>query len=226
MKKTTTILLTVLFFAGLFLAGTATAQKKADKIVLMKTSMGDMKIKLYGETPLHQDNFIKLVNEKFYEGILFHRVIHGFMIQAGDPGSKNAPIEKRLGAGGPGYQIAAEINNKFIHKKGALSAARQGDRVNPQKKSSGSQFYIVHGEELTSKRLESIEQNGSRPKFTAEQKKAYLDLGGTPFLDTQYTVFGEVIEGMDVIDKIAIVDTNAGDRPLKDVKIISITIVE
>ena len=209
--------------AGLLFSESVTAQNQPDKIVLMKTSMGDMKIKLYGETPLHQENFIKLVNEKFYDGILFHRVIHGFMIQAGDPNSKNAAKEVRLGSGGPGYQIPAEIRPSLIHMKGALAAARTN---NPEKKSSGSQFYIIHGTDLTLKRLESLEQTGSHKKFTAEQKKIYVEKGGSPHLDDAYTVFGEVIEGLDVIDKIAVVETGAGDRPLKDVKILSVTVVK
>jgi peptidyl-prolyl cis-trans isomerase B (cyclophilin B) len=170
--------------------------KATETIVLLKTTMGNMKIKLYNETPLHRDNFIKLVNEKFYDGLLFHRVIRGFMIQGGDPNSRNAPAGKQLGTGGPGYTIPAEILPQFKHKKGALAAARMGDQVNPKKESSGSQFYIVHND------------------------------NGTPHLDGAYTVFGEVIEGMDVIDKIASVKTDAADRPVDDVKIISASIVK
>ena len=173
-----------------------TDMTKKETVVLLKTTMGDMKLKLYNETPLHRDNFIKLVNEKFYDGVLFHRVIKDFMIQTGDPDSKNAPAEKRLGMGGPGYTIPAEILSQFKHKKGALAAARMGDQMNPKKESSGSQFYIVH------------------------------NANGTPHLDGAYTVFGEVIEGMEVIDKIATVKTAPGDRPLEDVKIISATIVK
>jgi len=191
---------------------TQTEKSEKEVIVLMKTSMGDMKIKLYNETPLHRDNFVKLVKEKFYDGLLFHRVIRDFMIQGGDPDSKDAPAGKMLGMGDPGYTIPAEIfaNNSqvensgmgsipagtspmFTHKKGALAAARTN---NPEKRSSGSQFYIVHND------------------------------NGTPHLDGEYTVFGEVIEGMEVVDKIATVKTGAADRPVEDVKIISVTIVE
>ncbi|MDR0604424.1 MAG: peptidylprolyl isomerase [Bacteroidales bacterium] len=170
--------------------------KSTGTIVLLKTTMGDMKIKLYNETPLHRDNFIKLVNEKYYDGLLFHRVINGFMIQGGDPNSKNAPAGQQLGTGGPGYTIPAEILPQFKHKKGALAAARLSDQINPKKESSGSQFYIVHNN------------------------------NGTPQLDGGYTVFGEVIEGMNVIDKIASVKTDAADRPIVDVKIISASIVK
>ncbi|MDR2407110.1 MAG: peptidylprolyl isomerase [Bacteroidales bacterium] len=175
------------------------AQQKTEStktIVLLKTTMGNMKIKLYNETPLHRDNFIKLVNEKYYDGLLFHRVINNFMIQGGDPNSRNAPAGQQLGMGGPGYTIPAEILPQFKHKKGAVAAARMGDQVNPKKESSGSQFYIVHNND------------------------------GTPHLDGAYTVFGEVIKGMDVIDKIANVQTGTADRPTVDVKIISASIVK
>lgn len=197
MRKTAFLSLSfiVLFLMVGFSTVTAQNSKKMDTketIVLLKTTMGDMKIKLYNETPLHRDNFIKLVNEKFYDGLLFHRVIKNFMIQGGDPESKNAPAGKRLGSGGPGYTIPAEILPQFKHKKGALAAARLGDQMNPKRESSGSQFYIV--------------QNA-------------------PHLDGQYTVFGEVIEGLEIIDKIANVKTAPGDRPVEDVKIISATIV-
>ena len=201
MKKTVFLSFTCVFV----LAGTVTnifAQNKKNQmqstaqketVVLMKTSLGDMKIKLYNETPLHRDNFIKLVNEKFYDGLLFHRVINNFMIQGGDPDSKNAPAGKMLGMGDPGYTIPAEILPQIKHKKGSLAAARDN---NPERRSSGSQFYIVHNN------------------------------NGTPHLDGQYTVYGEVIEGFDVIDKIAKVRTGAADRPAEDVKIISVSIVK
>ena len=179
-------------------------KKQKETMVLLETSLGDIKIKLYNETPLHRDNFIKLVNEKFYDGVLFHRVIKNFMIQTGDPNSKEAlagtqseaGASKPLGAGGPGYTIPAEILPDFKHKKGAVAAARMGDQVNPKKESSGSQFYIVHND------------------------------NGTPHLDGGYTVFGEVLEGLEVVDKIATVQTAPGDRPVEDVKIISAKIVK
>ncbi len=186
-------------------------------LVELETDYGNMVIQLYDATPKHRDNFIKLVEEGFYDGLLFHRVINGFMIQGGDPDSKNAPSSKRLGSGGPGYQVPAEFVDSLIHVKGALAAARMGDQVNPEKKSSGSQFYIVQGSKLTEENLESIEIRKGF-KYTPEQKKAYTELGGTPFLDRDYTVFGRVIEGLEVIDKIANVVTQPGDRPKEDVK--------
>ena len=173
---------------------------------------------LYNETPQHRDNFVKLVKEKFYNGTLFHRVISNFMIQGGDPESKNAKPGQMLGNGGPGYTVPAEFNTSLIHKKGALAAARQGDGVNPKKESSGSQFYIVQGKKTTRPELESIgKRNGIT--YTEEQIKTYETVGGTAFLDMNYTVFGEVIEGLDVIDKIAAVKKARGDRPVEDVKI-------
>jgi cyclophilin family peptidyl-prolyl cis-trans isomerase len=164
-----------------------------EKVVMLQTTLGNITLKLYNETPLHRDNFVKLVESGFYNGLLFHRVISDFMIQGGDPESKNAPAGARLGSGSPGYTIPAEIMPQFKHKKGALAAARTN---NPQRASSGSQFYIV--------------QNND----------------GTPFLDEQYTVFGETIEGFDVIDKIACVQKDAADRPEVDVKIIKASIVK
>src|SRR5699024_1747487 len=149
-------------------------------LIEIKTSYGDMIVELYDDTPLHRDNFIKLVSEGFYDDLLFHRVIDGFMIQGGDPDSKNAAAEKRLGAGGPGYQITAEIDAGHVHVKGALAAARQGDAVNPQKKSSGSQFYIVHGGPLSENELKSFSQRSGRvydERITSE----YIENGGTPF---------------------------------------------
>lgn len=185
--------------------------------VLISTEYGDIKIKLYNETPKHRDNFIKLVKEEFYNETLFHRVIANFMIQGGDPDSKNAAPGKALGEGGPGYTIPAEINSALIHKKGALSAARMGDNVNPLRESSGSQFYLVQGKKATKAELEQMSaRNGN--KYTEEQIKTYETIGGTPFLDMNYTVFGEVIEGLDVIDKIAAVEKDRRDRPKKDVK--------
>ncbi|KXK46060.1 MAG: peptidylprolyl isomerase [Bacteroidetes bacterium OLB10] len=193
--------------------------KSTDKetLVEISTDFGTMKFKLYNETPKHRDNFIKLAKEGFYNGTLFHRVIKDFMIQGGDPQSKNAAPDVMLGNGGPGYTIPAEFNSKLIHKKGALAAARLGDQVNPQKASSGSQFYIVQGKPMTAAELNMM---AARKKitYTPEQIKIYETEGGTPFLDMDYTVFGEMISGMDVLEKIAAVATNPQNRPLQDVK--------
>ena len=183
---------------------------------VIHTDMGDMKGFLYNETPQHRDNFVKLVKSGYYEGLLFHRVIPGFMIQGGDPESRNAKPGEQLGTGGPGYTVPAEFNPALIHQKGALSAARQADQVNPKKASSGSQFYIVGGKKTTV---------AVGAKYTEEQKKIYETVGGTPFLDGQYTVFGLITDGLDVIDKIAAVQRDGSDRPVKDVKM-SIKIVE
>ncbi len=185
-------------------------------LVEIHTPYGNMLVKLYDETPLHQENFIKLAEEGYYDSLLFHRVIQGFMIQGGDPDSRDARRGQRLGGGGPGYQINAEIDPTFIHKKGALSAARTSDAVNPEKKSSGSQFYIVQGQVTPEDQLKMFERRKGI-NYTEDQKKAYQEQGGTPFLDMEYTVFGEVIEGLEVIDKIAAVSTDSSDRPNEDV---------
>ncbi|MCB9189036.1 MAG: peptidylprolyl isomerase [Flavobacteriales bacterium] len=259
-----------------------------DVKIKMKTNKGDVTLKLYDETPLHRDNFIKLVNDGFYEGLLFHRVIKDFMIQGGDPESKGAAPNVQLGGGGPGYTIPNEIQNGLYHKKGALCAARQGDNVNPEKRSSGSQFYIVTGKVTSEVQLNSIVQNANKQKedmmlgtflqnpenkeyinrytecqklyqtgdqanqqkaekdfaelieeikplamenytpfeYTEEQIKTYTTVGGTPFLDNNYTVFGEVIEGLDIVDAMGTVKTAPGDRPVEDVVILSMEIVK
>lgn len=199
----------LLFFTlifGLFMNAEAQKKENVTRFVI-HTDYGDMKGYLYNETPLHRDNFIKLVNEGWYNGSPFHRVINKFMIQGG----QNAD-----GRQDPGYRIPAEFNPKFFHKKGALAAARMGDQVNPKKESSGSQFYVVQGEVLTEQTIQMWEARGA--KFSPEQKEAYKKVGGTPHLDAQYTVFGEITEGLDVIDKIAAVKTQPGDRPAQDVK--------
>ena len=183
-------------------------------LVQLETEYGDVLIKLYDDTPQHQNNFTKLADEGFFDGLLFHRVIKGFMIQGGDPDSKDAEPNKQLGMGGPGYQVPAEFVDSLIHIKGALAAARNN---NPEKKSSGSQFYLVQGSELTEAQLDQIEaRRGVR--YTKEQREQYLEVGGTPFLDGEYTVFGQVIQGLEVIDKIANLPTGRGDRPKADVK--------
>jgi peptidyl-prolyl cis-trans isomerase B (cyclophilin B) len=176
-----------------------------------------MLVELYDATPQHQDNFVKLVQEGYYDGLLFHRVIENFMIQGGDPKSKDAPAGQALGSGGPGYTIPAEFVDSLVHIKGAIAAARTGDAVNPQKRSSGSQFYIVHGRKVTEQDLAQLEaQKGFR--YTTRQKEAYLEHGGTPFLDRDYTVFGQVVEGFEVLDKLAAVPTDPRDRPKEDLK--------
>ncbi len=185
-------------------------------LVEIQTPYGNMLARLSNETPLHRDNFMHLVEQQFYDSLLFHRVIRGFMIQGGDPNSKGASIQTRLGSGGPGYQVDAEITENLVHIKGAIAAARTGDNVNPQKRSSGSQFYIVQGNRVSDGVLDQVEaKKGFR--YTSEQREAYLANGGTPHLDQDYTVFGYIVEGMEVIDKIAAAKTKPGDRPEEDI---------
>lgn len=191
-------------------------------MIKIETTKGTMTVKLYNETPLHRDNFVKLAKEGYYNGLLFHRVIKDFMIQGGDPDSKDAAPQKMLGMGGPGYTVPAEFNKNLIHKKGALAAARDN---NPQKASSGSQFYIVQGKAYNDSQLDMMAAQMGL-SYTPQQKNIYRTIGGTPFLDMNYTVFGEVVEGLSVIDKIANVQTGRNDRPAEDVKIISMTVVE
>lgn len=193
------------------------SQEKEGRIVEMDTNFGDIRILLYNSTPLHQANFLKLVKEGFYNDQLFHRVISDFMIQAGDPNSKDAAQGEMLGMGGPGYTIPAEFRENLFHKKGALAAARKGDAVNPKKESSGSQFYIVQGKVYTPQQLDSFVKMGKHKIFTEEQIQVYTHLGGTPHLDDSYTVFGEVISGLEVIDIIAEQAVNAYKRPLEDI---------
>ncbi|MBI5915850.1 MAG: peptidylprolyl isomerase [Bacteroidetes bacterium] len=186
-------------------------------LVEIETDFGTMTVQLSNATPQHRDNFLKLAEEGYFDGILFHRVIEGFMIQGGDPDSKNAKPNQALGMGGPSYTVPAEFVDSLVHLKGALSAARQGDQANPQKRSSGSQFYIVQGKPLTKEELDMMEaRKGIR--YTKEQRDAYMAQGGTPFLDRDYTVFGHVVKGLDVIDKIAATETDPRDRPKTDVK--------
>ena len=244
--------------------------------VRISTNYGDIVVRLYDETPEHRDNFLKLAREGYYDGTLFHRVIKDFMIQGGDPDSKGAPAGKHLGAGGPEYTLPAEfVYPQYYHKRGVLSAARQGDQVNPERRSSGSQFYIVWGKkyseaelkqmakqldgqrgqqifnELAAQHRDSIQamyKNGDRKglmelqnrlaaetdklleatpgfTFTPEQTKDYTTIGGTPFLDNQYTVFGEVVEGLDIVEKIQSVATGSADRPKEDV-VMKVTVIE
>ncbi|GLR17111.1 peptidylprolyl isomerase [Portibacter lacus] len=186
-------------------------------LVQLETKYGNMLIELYENTPGHRDNFTELVNKGFYDSLLFHRVIEGFMIQGGDPNSRNAGSDVRLGSGGPGYQINGEFREENVHIKGALAAARQPDGANPERKSSGSQFYIVHGNKVTDATLDQIEYRKGIT-YSEEQRSLYKEKGGYPYLDADYTVFGMVIEGLDVIDKIAESETKPGDRPVEDIK--------
>ncbi|MFC3200039.1 peptidylprolyl isomerase [Parapedobacter deserti] len=185
-----------------------------NKYVRIITSRGECLLKLYDETPLHRDNFVKLVREGYYKDLLFHRVIQNFMIQGGDPSSRYAAEKQRLGEGGPGYTIPAEFSDSLFHKKGVIGAARDD---NPEKASSGSQFYLVQGRTFTDRGLDSLEQLrlGGR-KIPPHQREVYKTLGGTPHLDQSYTVFGELISGIDVVDRIAAVETDRFDRPIDD----------
>ncbi|MCB0515623.1 MAG: peptidylprolyl isomerase [Chitinophagales bacterium] len=198
---------------------TATVTVAIEKLhkLLLSTDLGDITLVLYNKTPKHRDNFLKLVQDGFYDGTLFHRIISQFMIQGGDPDSKNAKAGQNLGSGGPGYTVPAEFVPEYFHKRGALAAARQGDQVNPQRASSGSQFYIVQGRPYNTPEIAQMEQSTGK-KISPDRRKVYETVGGTPFLDDQYTVFGEVIDGMEVVDKIALEPKNRSDRPLRDIK--------
>ena len=193
--------------------------------VKMVTNYGDMVLLLYDETPLHRDNFVKLVEDGTYNGLLFHRVIEHFMVQAGDPQSRDAKPGARLGAGTLGYTVPAEIKPGLFHKRGALCAARQGDEVNPKRESSASQFYIVQGNVWSEADLNMMEQRFGK-HFTDEQRQVYTTLGGTPHLDGDYTVFGELVEGMDVVNKIAAAPRDRFDRPVEDIRIISVEVIK
>ena len=196
-----------------------TIQVKAPEkcLVEIETDFGTMTVELFNATPKHRDNFLKLADEGYFDGTLFHRIIPNFMIQGGDPNSKGAPAGAQLGTGGPGYTIPAEFVDSLVHIKGTLAAARTGDAVNPKRESSGSQFYIVQGGPVTDDFLDQIEARMGK-KYSPENRAAYKALGGTPHLDFQYTAFGRVVAGLDVLDKIAAVQTARGDRPLSDVK--------
>jgi cyclophilin family peptidyl-prolyl cis-trans isomerase len=247
-----------------------------DALVDISTSMGDIQVRLYGDTPKHRDNFLKLAAEGYYDGVLFHRVIKDFMVQGGDPDSKTAKPGQQLGSGDPDYTLEAEIvYPRHFHRKGALAAARLGDQVNPERRSSGSQFYIVTGTVYKEGQLKQLEKqlqmqqqqtifnrlasenrdkimtlrrNADRAglqalqdeliaqtekeaaanplSLTAEQVEAYSTVGGAPHLDGQYTVFGEVTKGMDVVEKIQSVATDRSDRPVEDIKVIKMTVVK
>ena len=189
------------------------------KKILIETSLGDITIVLFEETPMHAENFLDLIKTGIYEDILFHRVINNFMIQTGDPTTRGADKGTLLGTGGPGHTVPAEFHPSLYHKKGALAAARQGDQTNPERASSGSQFYIVQGAVFTEDQLSQMEIRQMHIKFTEDQRQVYTNIGGTPHLDYEYTVFGEVIDGLDVVDKIAAVQTDENNRPLEDISL-------
>jgi cyclophilin family peptidyl-prolyl cis-trans isomerase len=208
--------------ALLLILGLLTACKEETSMkVLFETSEGDIVLQLYEDTPKHSENFLKLVKDGYYDGVIFHRVIANFMIQSGDPDSKDPTPDGHYGRGGPSYKIPAEILPNHHHKKGVLAAART---PNPAKESSGSQFYIVQGNIFDAEDLKAMEENkkavNSDFKFSEEAIKDYTTIGGTPHLDGEYTVFGEVIEGLEVVDKIAAAETKQGDRPVEDIFII------
>ena len=196
----------------------------------METSMGNIRLALYNETPLHRDNFIKNVREGVYDGLLFHRVISSFMIQGGDTASRNAAPGQQLGDTEESYSIPAEIRYpQLFHKRGALAAAREGDNVNPERRSSATQFYIVYGRRFTDEMLDKVQERLDGVKggvtLTPEVREVYKQKGGTPHLDGLYTVFGEVLEGMDVVREIQWVETDSNNRPVEDVRIIKATVV-
>jgi cyclophilin family peptidyl-prolyl cis-trans isomerase len=219
------IMLIACFLPLLATAGGGEKTKKAPKVkpdVIIHTTYGDIGIKLFEDTPIHRENFLKLAHAHFYDSTTFHRVIKDFMIQGGDPNTKDPSKKSLAGQGGPGYTLPAEILPQYFHKKGMLAAARLGDQMNPKRESSGSQFYLVQGKPMTTTEIDRAEQQmkgvlGPDFKFSAEAREAYVTVGGSPWLDGQYTIFGEVISGMDIIDKIAEVDKLVGDRPKVDI---------
>lgn len=213
-----------------FISVSASAQDTLRHEVLMETSMGNIRLALYNETPLHRDNFIKNVREGVYDGLLFHRVISSFMIQGGDTASRNAAPGQQLGDTEESYSIPAEIRYpQLFHKRGALAAAREGDNVNPERRSSATQFYIVYGRRFTDEMLDKVQERLDGVKggvtLTPEVREVYRQKGGTPHLDGLYTVFGEVLEGMDVVREIQWVETDSNNRPVEDVRIIKATVV-
>ena len=217
------LLISICLFAYTSFSQPKIKLKKKDlkRDVELITSYGTILLRLSDSTPLHRDNFLRLTKSGYYNGLLFHRIIKNFMIQAGDPDSKNAPQGKALGDGGPGYTIPAEFRFSLFHKRGVLAAAREGDDVNPSKASSGSQFYIVQGRKFTDAGMDSIENLRLRRKIPEQHREFYKTVGGVPHLDQTYTVFGEVLKGMNVVDSIASVATSRqpADRPVKDVVI-------
>lgn len=220
------------FLVTLLVTVSAKSQDSLHHEVLLETQMGNIRISLYNETPLHRDNFMKLVKSGFYDGLLFHRVISSFMIQTGDSASRDARPEQLLGDSPESYKIPAEIHYpQFFHKRGALGAAREPDAENPERQSSMSQFYIVYGRRFTEDQFDALQDKLSAPGNSPVQvprgvKDAYLKYGGTPHLDGQYTVFGEVVEGLDVVRDIQWVETDSNDRPLEDIRIVRAIVVK
>ncbi len=208
----------ILLFCCLLWTSIAYGAKPKHQYVKITTEKGECIIKLYNETPLHRDNFLKLVKEGYYNGTIFHRVIKEFMIQGGDPDSKTASPEAMLGNGGPQYTIQAEFRDSLFHKKGVLAAAREGDNINPERASSGSQFYLVQGKTFTDEQLATLEQRRLKHKIPNYQKEVYKTIGGTPHLDRSYTVYGEIVKGIDLVDTIAGVATGKANRPTGDIK--------
>ena len=197
----------------------AAVSKFYSKKIQLSTDSGTIILQLYNKTPLHRDNFLKLVKQHYFDSLLFHRVIQNFMIQGGDPNSKNAIAGAKLGNGGPGYTIPAEFDSTLFHKKGVLAAARNGDNQNPKKASSASQFYIVQGKKFTDAGLDSVETLRLKGrKIPLAQRDVYKTIGGTPHLDMNYTAFGEVISGLEVVDKIASAARDTSNRPFTDIK--------
>ena len=212
------------FFLLLFLiACSSTRNSTGSKLpgtrIKLTTDSGVIVLRLYDKTPLHRDNFIKLVKQHYFDSLLFHRVIKNFMIQGGDPNSKNALPRIQLGNGGPGYTIPAEFDASLFHKKGVLAAARDGDNTNPTKASSGSQFYIVQGKKFNDAGLDSVEAFRLKGrKLPVAHREVYKTIGGAPHLDMNYTVFGEVESGLEIVDKIAAAARDSNNRPLNDIK--------
>jgi cyclophilin family peptidyl-prolyl cis-trans isomerase len=197
---------------------------KGQTLVSMETSAGEVILKLYDDTPIHKANFLKLVNKGYYDSLLFHRVIKDFMMQGGDPNSRNASRYKKLGTGSPGYTLEAEIGPQHIHKRGALAAARNEDKINSKKKSNGSQFYIVTGRKYPRKYMPRFEETRGE-KYSEKELIAYETIGGSPHLDGLYTVFGEVMRGLDIVEKVCNAPVNGASRPLKDVYILKIKVI-
>ena len=219
------------FFLTFSYAQNPVKLKKKDRKrdIEMVTTEGTIVLRLYDATPLHRDNFLKLVKARYYDSLLFHRVIKNFMIQSGDPDSKRAAAGKPLGDGGPAYTVPAEFTPALFHKRGVLAAAREGDDINPEKASSASQFYIVQGRKYTDVGLDSLETLRLKRKIPAPQREVYKTEGGTPWLDGSYTIFGEVVKGLDVVDKIADAPVSKGtdrDRPLKDIRILKARLIK